>query len=183
VDNTFKSPGDNVPALVVTANPQVAATIDFGDGNSVSFDPSGKITPKAVSRLVGTLTYVVSFSDNSKSFKVSTCPSKIYKDKAKTKCKSPKIANVAKCTLTVTKKPTGKEFKTFQPFKFGACQVNAAGLAKMKSANVAARPKIILKMDFKPVWPVNGKVKARSSKDGKIYTATRRKGTFAIKLG
>jgi hypothetical protein len=183
VDNSFKSPGDTAPALVVSVDPKVTSNLSFGSGVSMKLDPSGKITPKVVSRLVGSLTYVMSFSDKSNSFRVMGCPAKVYKDKAKKICKSPKLVDSATCTLTVVKKMTGKEFTKMQPFKFGSCQVTVKGLAKLKVANASSRPKLILKMDFKPLWPVNGKVKAISSRDGKFHTALRRKATFVMKFG
>jgi hypothetical protein len=77
---------------------------------------------------------------------------------------------------------TGKEFTTMQPFKFSSCQINAAGMAKLKAADVSRRPKVVMKFDFNPVWPVNGKVKALSKKTGKVHTAVRRKGTFLMKF-
>jgi hypothetical protein len=77
---------------------------------------------------------------------------------------------------------TGKEFTKAQPFKFGSCQINAAGLAKLRDENVAKRPKIAMKADFRPLWPVNGKVRAKSKKDGKYYTAIPRKGTRVFKF-
>jgi hypothetical protein len=85
--------------------------------------------------------------------------------------------------LVSTKAKTGKEFTTFQPFKFDACQVNAAGLEKIKGVNPSLRPKIIIKSDFKPFWPVNGKATAVSKRDNKSHTASRRKATFVIKFG
>jgi hypothetical protein len=181
-DDSFKSPGDTVPALVISANPNVLSNLNFGAGSGVKFDPSGKITPAFRSRLVGTLTYVMTLSDKSKSFKVMGCPANKYKDKAKKICKAPKLVDSATCTLTSTKKMTGREFTTMQLFTFGFCQVNAQGLAKLKAQNPSQRPKIILKSDFNPVWPVNGKATAISSKDGKFHTAVRRKGTFVMKF-
>jgi hypothetical protein len=85
--------------------------------------------------------------------------------------------------LVSTKAKTGKEFTTFQPFKFDACQVNAAGLAKLKGSVPSLRPKMIIKSDFQPLWPVNGKATAISKRDNKSHTATRRKATFVIKFG
>jgi hypothetical protein len=85
--------------------------------------------------------------------------------------------------LVSTKAKTGKEFTTFQPFKFDACQVNAAGLAKIKGTVPSLRPKIKIKSDFQPLWPVNGKATAISKRDNKPHTATRRKATFVIKFG
>lgn len=189
VDTSLNSPGDTDPALVIKTDPNVTSDLNFGSGNGgesgfgMGLSPTGKITPKAVSRLVGTITFVMSFSDQSKSFKVVTCPKKKYKDKAKKICKAPVLADSATCTLVSTKAKTGKEFTTFQPFKFDACQVNAAGLAKLKGTVPSLRPKMIIKSDFQPFWPVNGKATAISKRDNKSHTATRRKATFVIKFG
>jgi hypothetical protein len=183
VDNSFKSPGDTDPALVVTTNPRVASTMNFGGGALISYSPTGKITPTFMSKFVGSFTWVISFTDKSKSFSVMGCPSKVYKDKAKKICKAPKLVPSATCTLTSVKKMTGKEFTKMQPFKFDSCQINAAGLAKLKGTIVAKRPKIAMRADFKPVWPVNGKVRAKSQKTGKYYTAVPRKGTRVMKFG
>jgi hypothetical protein len=182
VDNSFKSPGDTVPALVAEADPKVASQINFGSGSAIDFNPNGKVTPIGRSKLVGSITYVMSFSDKSKSFSVMGCPSKQYKDKAKKICKAPKLVPSSTCTLTSVKKMTGKEFTTMQPFKFSSCQINAAGMAKLKAADVSRRPTVVMKFDFNPVWPVNGKVKALSKKTGKVHTAVRRKGTFVMKF-
>jgi len=181
VDDTFKSAGDTAPALSITTNPRVPATLNYGSGFSIAYDPSGKITPLAQSRYVGSLTYVMSFSDRSKSFDVLGCPLKKYRDKAKKICKNPRLIASATCTVTATKKKTGYAFKKMEQWTLKACQINATGRAKLIAENVALRPKVVVKMDFKRLFPENGKIQITRS--GKVHKVTNRKSAFVIKFG
>ena len=122
----------------------------------------------------------MSFSDKSKSFDVLGCPSKKYKDKAKKICKNPKLIASATCTVTATKKKTGYAFKKLEQWNFKPCQINAAGRAKLIAQNVALRPKVVVKMDFKRLFPENGNMQIIRS--GKVHKVTNRKSAFVLKF-